>query len=569
MEKCHTNENSAVEMIFAERKNFIIIGLTGRTGCGCTTVAQLLCKSFEDMQPPVPLDDESIEERKYKILYEYIKNAWISFRLIEMKHVIFTFILEYDYEEMLKFINQFTDKAITLSEYKETYMMLHDKRIKWKKETSELYQRGEGVPAGDDIFSFYFEEIPMHYEKFQKSIPIAIYTKLLQKIGDNIRASGHAFSDSSVPQNVLNLSQRVNMLIKILRRRNLKEEGRVLVVIDAFRNPYEATFFKDRYSAFYLFAVNSTDDERRSRLIQKDFTCSSLAELDEREYPSLGTSMNDFYHINIERTVEIADVHINNPDSKSKDYADTKRQVIRYVGLIMHPGIVPPTQIEYCMQVAYDSKLNSGCLSRQVGAVITDKEYNLISTGWNTAPANQIPCSLRSLLTLVREDNDDEVGMSEYERTDEEYRKYLRSKVKDIDFSLLQGRNCSYCFKDAYNAYKDQINQVHTRSVHAEEMAFLQSSRIGAPRVNGGYLFTTASPCELCSKKACHTGISKIYYIDQYPGISYKHILNCGKNSPEMIPFSGAIGKAYTQLYKQIISYKDELNMLLGLNFKK
>lgn len=100
-------------------------------------------------------------------------------------------------------------------------------------------------------------------------------------------------------------------------------------------------------------------------------------------------------------------------------------------------------------------------------------------------------------------------------------------------------------------------------------MAFLQSARIGTPSVKGGCLFTTASPCELCSKKACHTGISKIYYIDQYPGISYKHILNCGKDSPEMIPFSGAIGRAYTQLYTQVLPYKDELYMLLGLTFKK
>lgn len=45
-EKSATLENSAVERIFAERKDFIIIGLTGRTGCGCSTVAKLLCKEI-------------------------------------------------------------------------------------------------------------------------------------------------------------------------------------------------------------------------------------------------------------------------------------------------------------------------------------------------------------------------------------------------------------------------------------------------------------------------------------------------------------------------------------------
>lgn len=568
MEKGLTLENAAVERIFAERKDFIIIGLTGRTGCGCTTVAKMLCKNFEDMQPPIPSENNSIGEREYEIIYEYIKKAWIPFRLIEMKHAIFTFILEYNFDTTLKFINGVANREIDLSSYEVTYQALHEERMKWKKETSELNKNGEGVPSNDEIYKFYFETIPRCYADFQNLIPVDVYTKLLQQIGDNIRASGEAFSNSIVPENVLRLSQRVNMFIKILRKRNLCEKKRVLVVIDAFRNPYEATFFKDRYSAFYLFAVNASDDERKNRLVQNGFSYANFVSLDKKEYPSLENTINDFFRINIEKTVEIADVHINNSDSESKTYAETKRQIVRYVGLIMHPGLVPPTQIEYCMQAAYDSKLNSGCLSRQVGAVISDKDFNIIATGWNTTPSNQIPCSLRSLLTLVRDDKDDEFGMSEYERTDKEYREFLRSKVAKIDFSLLQGRNCSYCFKDAYNAYKKQKNQVYTRSVHAEEMAFLQSAKIGTPSVKGGCLFTTASPCELCSKKACHTGISKIYYIDQYPGISYKHILNCGKDSPEMIPFRGAIGRAYTQLYTQVLPYKDELYMLLGLTFK-
>jgi len=106
---------------------------------------------------------------------------------------------------------------------------------------------------------------------------------------------------------------------------------------------------------------------------------------------------------------------------------------------------------------------------------------------------------------------------------------YENNSVSKIEFELLKGRNCSYCFKDAYNAFKGQKNQVHTRSIHAEEMAFLQAARSGTPSVKGGFLFTTASPCELCSKKACHTGIARIYYVDQYPGISYKHVLSCGE----------------------------------------
>jgi len=74
-------------------------------------------------------DNESVEGRKYKIVYEYVKNAWIPFRLIEMKHAIFTFILEHDYETMSEFINKIANEKIDLSMYRETYIMLHEKRI--------------------------------------------------------------------------------------------------------------------------------------------------------------------------------------------------------------------------------------------------------------------------------------------------------------------------------------------------------------------------------------------------------------------------------------------------------
>lgn len=74
-EKSATLENSAVERIFAERKDFIIIGLTGRTGCGCSTVAKLLCKEFIDLQPPIPSNSDSVADRENKIIYEYAKNT--------------------------------------------------------------------------------------------------------------------------------------------------------------------------------------------------------------------------------------------------------------------------------------------------------------------------------------------------------------------------------------------------------------------------------------------------------------------------------------------------------------
>jgi len=96
----------------------------------------------------------------------------------------------------------------------------------------------------------------------------------------------------------------------------------------------------------------------------------------------------------------------------------------------------------------------------------------------------------------------------------------------------------------------------------------LQIVKYGGQAIIGGKLFTTSSPCELCAKKAYQLGIKEIYYIDPYPGISADHILNVGGNTPELLMFSGAIGRAYHQLYEPIIPPKDEIKLMLKLKTK-
>ncbi len=109
---------------------------------------------------------------------------------------------------------------------------------------------------------------------------------------------------------------------------------------------------------------------------------------------------------------------------------------------------------------------------------------------------------------------------------------------------------------------------MHTRSLHAEENAFLQLAKYGSPGIVGGCLFTTASPCELCAKKAYQLGIAHIYYVDIYPGISFSHILDAGRNKPQMHLFRGAIGHAYQRLYSPLISLKDEIEHITTVKIK-
>jgi len=569
--------SSATEMLYSERKDFIIIGLTGRTGSGCSTVAKLLNMSFANFAPPKPKENDfkNNEERKYQTLYRYARSNWEYFTIIEVKNIILSFLLENDFKTFMSFIETIIIEdqhllQIVKTELDENIKIkfndLHTKRVHIKSRV----EGDERALKEEDIYKYYFIDLPAFINDFEETLKKHgdIYTRLFQAFGNNIRISGSPYDSQFKPKNIFRLSQRINKLIKILRRRNLEKKGRVLAVIDAFRNPYEATFFKDRYSSFYLFSVNTEDETRIKRLIEKGLDIEEIKRLDEQEYPLKQLGKDKFVSQNIQKCIELADVHLNNPTFGNSNHSFLKKLLIKYISLIMHPGLVTPTHEERCMQIAFNAKLNSGCLSRQVGAVVCDADYSIKSVGWNNTAEGQVPCNLRNLSSLLRKD--DQQAFSFFEFNDEEYYKYiLKFKEKINDEKNLNGRCFAYCFKDTYNSFEKKKNQVHTRSLHAEENAFLQIAKYGGVSLKNGYLFTTASPCELCSKKAYQIGMKKIYYIDPYPGISNDHILKCGKNIPEMRLFYGAIGSAYYQLYMPIIPYKDELYMLLDIDLTK
>ncbi|MCT3958444.1 dCMP deaminase [Elizabethkingia anophelis] len=263
---------------------------------------------------------------------------------------------------------------------------------------------------------------------------------------------------------------------------------------------------------------------------------------------------------------------------------------MKLLALIHQPGIVTPTAIERTMQIAYNAKYNSGCISRQVGAVITDENYSVKSIGWNDVAQGQIPCSLRNIKDLLDNKNqhhfsDFEIGKYRTKREDgleesiddltysdgETFKQKTSKITSSATLDNLNGRNCSFCFKTFHNSFENEKNQVHTRSLHAEENAMLQISKYGGNKLKNGYLFTTASPCELCSKKAFQLGIKNIYFIDPYPGIASKHTLKNGakkENNPNLIMFQGALGKTFHKLYEPFMSQKDELSILTSINPK-
>jgi len=608
--------------VYNLRNNFTIIGLTGQIGSGCSEVAEQLSRGFRnnDFEDPleVGLDHSNFpkikhnEFRNYRIVYNYAKykNNFRGYTRINYKDVLMIFILQNTFDEFIKFLQSpnlkkeledaklymnFNSEVEKIKELKSQFDALSEKYMEIKKEKS----------YDQDLYDFYFKS---GFLPFCKSIHNVLKNnsqlkrnKLLQIISNNLRKSGRPFDFSEPSAN--NIFTIVTLIDDIINScRNNSRDTQTQIVIDDLRSPIEIMYFKQQYASFYLIAVTKDDEPRKKALKAKynktydDFDIG--IKLWEEEY--IGGKDHEFYKTKISACIQQADIHIsfitkeeaiaknkeireiNSSNKANNNLIDNtspcyswKMQLLKYISLIRHPGLITPSPEERCMQLAYTAKHNSGCISRHVGAAITDENYSIKAIGWNNTPTGQVPCVLRNTEDLL-ENKNDIISFTHYEtKTFEEGKPtdFFNSLYENFAIGIkknrenLMGRNVCFCFKDVKNSYSDGKNQVHTRSLHAEENAFLQISKYGGVGIENGKLFVTASPCELCSKKAYQLGIKVIYYIDPYPGISDEHILSAGSQPIKPRLFNGVIGKAYHWLYDPIMPYKDELTLLLGNKF--
>lgn len=558
MEKMHL----AAEEVYKNRDKFIVIGLTGRSGSGCSTVADLLSQNFSELDLPKACvsDTATDHDRKRLIIRNFAERNWKPFFKIRVSDIITSFILECGYEEFSSFLKSKFSKDI--SGIKEEYEVAYNKNKCLDRVFTDEFSKVDKAAA----YEYVSRDLPAFAALLKErlgDVDEGPYTSIYQEVGNNIRKFGVATPQSEVDVvNIYSLAHRINKLIKVIRKYNAKTMGNSYFVIDAFRNPFEALFFQERYSAFYLVTVRCPDDDRVDRLMNKyNFSRAKIATIDSRENPKEAPlkSMDNFLSQDIATCIQLADIHLENSGKHfNANFNDLKEQIARYVSLIQHPGLINPSTNEKMMQVAFTAKLNSGCLSRKVGAVVTNSAGVPKALGWNSSPEGQTSCLLRSAHNMVS--STDHNAYSEYEQTDKGIIKIVSDYTNCFgDDFYSRGLNCSFCFKDMQNKKDGKGNQVHNRALHAEENAFLQVAKFGGEGLLGGKLYTTAAPCDLCSRKAFQLGIKEIYYIDPYPGIAVSHVLNVGQSPPKLILFRGAIGAAYHKVYSSILPYKDEL----------
>lgn len=643
----------SLDNFYKLRKNFIVLGLTGKMQSGSDSIVKLLSQEkLSEEQKEFFIDFQKIykgisdsEARKIRRINDFFKydDNWLQFEVLDYRNVLLLFILHYNYDAdptiFAKNISKWICDLGTYQDFEYPRFGSSNSIAKGSSEfisndfCSELAVQLSGLNIQLDKSNlneflkdcnnnFFFESkfkgfAQFFYKKLDSFSPylrhrlMHIVAYCLRRFGTlDINVIKEDHKDLGLAH-IYIIADAINRLIKIHRSQVEAGEKVAHIIIDRLKNSYESMYFKEKYSGFYMIASNCNEEQRQKKIkdkydakyfsSNKEENLKYISSLDEREFKLKEFMQGSFEGFDVENCVQKADYHTYldsflDSDSVIEEYNAAVKafnakeldktnkyyiyqpfniQVLKLIALIQQPGLITPTYIERIMHIAHSAKLNSGCISRQVGAVVTDASFSVKGIGWNDVPQGQVPCANRDLRDLGGLVGDENEGFTQFELGKTQYKyedgKSFNEKIKaDFDRSSnnldekLKGRPCPFCFKTFHNKYEDNVNQVHTRSLHAEENAMLQISKYGGQGLNGGNLFTTASPCELCSKKAFQLGIKNIFYIDLYPGISLNHILEGGMNikkSPKVYQFQGVIGRGYQKLYEPFMTLKDEISL--------
>lgn len=525
-------------------------------------------------------------------------------------------------------INAVIDDALLESVFAEI-MSLPD-IISGSRFSSEDKKKLHSIFFGQSAFVAWYERLNTELIKLDYYCSCLLYHRL----GTCIRATGNPLTQTEGNREFFKKNEYLFDIVKLLVtliKIHHKELGDkpCRICIDALHNSLEARYLQERFTAFYFMAVNNAEYKLNLEAVIKEKMCDNGEYNRDEDIQYLETIIKNTLLLgateaksgikneelavpDLENCVANAEIHLgyiptplsilqlNNGEIRVDNAISVLKHIgfyylaeqwMKYACLIQRPGLITPSTDERCMEIAHTAKFNSGCISRQVGAVITNKFGSIRTIGWNDAPYGQVPCSYRDLRDLIHGKEQNKPNKlpylySEFEREDtsdvclykekcfkQKINEIYMEKIDAISEEAMKGMPFPFCFKEYHTTWleSEKGNQFHQRAIHAEENAMMQMVKYGGEALNGGVIYVTASPCEICSKKLYQIGVRKIVYIDPYPGIARKQIISNGYRKPELVNYLGAYGATYYKLFTPFISYKDEIHLRLkkhNINWK-
>lgn len=231
-------------------------------------------------------------------------------------------------------------------------------------------------------------------------------------------------------------------------------------VVDSIRNPFEVEALRRRRD-FSLLMVEADPKLRFTRITvrAREHDPQTYEAFVKIEAAEAGSKDPNAQQLN--RTQEMADAVVENNGTLGELYEQV-RQVLR----VLAANAERPDWHTYFMNIAKVAALRSNCMKRKVAAVIVH-DQRIISTGYNGTPRGIKNCN--------------EGGCPRCN--------HFGKSGQDLGLCL-----CS----------------------HAEENAIVQAAYHGV-RIKGATLYTTFSPCLICTKMIINAGVAEVIFNQAYP----------------------------------------------------
>jgi cytidine deaminase len=309
------------------------------------------------------------------------------------------------------------------------------------------------------------------------------------------------------------------------REKPNKDDRPICFIIDSLKNPKEVAVLDQVYGRnYYTVAVYAPLSSRRENLANKiarsihqavekpHFDAADiLISKDEKGVGDHGQSVRE--------TFPRADFFIDTADPET----DVSQQIKRFIELVFGEPFTTPTIDEYMMFVAKATALRSCDLSRQVGAVLVDKNSAIISSGCNEVPVPGGGFFFEGRKDTI-EDNRDKV-----EQHDPNFNEIKRSISELLDVMQQAGlvskdqTAADLAEQLIHGEHKELTAEARIRNliefgrvVHAEMHALAQAAMVGRS-VKDATLYCTTYPCHICARHIIAAGVREVVYIEPYP----------------------------------------------------
>lgn len=325
---------------------------------------------------------------------------------------------------------------------------------------------------------------------------------------------------------------------------------RVCHIIDSIKNQEELELLRTVYrEALYVVGVFAPIANREAALRSQGLDGPQIAALMDRDSgEELGGGQT------VTDTFPQCDFFLR-MDSNTE--TQLRGRVERFLNLILGTQVITPTRAETAMYAAASAAGNSACLSRQVGAAVTDATGELLAIGWNDVPKAFGDLYVTDLVEDPNGDKDKRCWNHGGKCYNDEEKTLLAQHIVEALGDLVEPSKRDEAVAAVMGNKKLRGLIEFSRSIHAEMHAILTALREKGDRVRGGRIYITTYPCHSCARHIIASGVKEVYYIEPYKKSLATKLhgdamseLEQEDSKVRLIPYDGVAPSRYLSLFR-------------------